>query len=118
MKHRLTSLPWLTSAFVGAALVLTSCTCKIKDEQQAMINQLRTDEKQLTADIAKAETEKTKINAELSSRQADLRKCNERLNFVKDKMARWPHVWTGWDPNSPIEEIPAPAQPTTKTKKR
>ncbi|MBI2793424.1 MAG: hypothetical protein HYX66_02085 [Ignavibacteria bacterium] len=98
----------LATAF-GAALLLTSCTCKIKEEQQAMINQLRTSDKQLTADIKKAEGDKTKILAEVTSRQGEVRRCTEKKAFVQDKMNRWPNVWPDWNPNQP-----APAMPMTE----
>jgi outer membrane murein-binding lipoprotein Lpp len=103
----------LASAF-GAALLLTSCTCKIKEEQQAMINQLRTSEKQLSADIQKAEGDKTKILAEVTSRQGEVRRCNEKKAFVQDKMARWPDVWPDWNPNQPAPAMPMDQQPPKK----
>lgn len=96
----------MATAF-GAAFLLTSCTCKIKEEQLAMINQLRTSDKQISADIKKTEADKTKILAELTSRQGEVRRCNEKKAFVQDKMARWPDVWPDWNPNQP-----APAAPT------
>jgi len=101
---------------LGAAVVLSSCTCKIKDEQLASIRQLRTEEKQLTADIEKAERDKTRISGELSSRQNDVRKCNEQKAFVQDKLAKWPdNVWPDYNPNA----VPAPTEPVkTDTKKK
>jgi outer membrane murein-binding lipoprotein Lpp len=107
----------LATAALGAALVLTSCTCHIKEDQQAMINQLRTNEKQLNADIAKAEGDKTRIMKELSAREAEVRTCNERKAFVQDKMNKWPNIWPDWDPNAPapVEETP---EKSTKKKQR
>lgn len=101
-------------AAVGTALVLTSCTCKIKDEQLASIRQLRSDEKQLAMDITKAESDRTRIQGELNSRQGEVRNCNQRLAFVQDKKAKWPNVWGEWDPNAP-EPVPVPP-PTPKKK--
>ncbi|MCO6467198.1 MAG: hypothetical protein J5I53_11360 [Bradyrhizobiaceae bacterium] len=106
---------WLLTAAVGAAMVLTSCTCMIKEEQQAMINQLRTDEKQLTADIAKAETNKSKLLSELNGRQAEVRKCNEKRAFAQEKMAKWPSVWGDWNPSEPAV-MPTPPPSSTKKK--
>jgi len=105
-------------AAIGVALVLTSCTCKIKEEQQAMINQLRTSEKQLQADVKKAEGDKSKIASEVSARQGEVRRCNEKKAFVQDKMAKWPDIWPGWDPNppAPVEE-PMIEKSTTKKKR-
>lgn len=107
---------WLLAAAMGSVLVLTSCTCKIKEEQQAMINQLRTDEKQLTADIAKAETDKSKVTAELNSRQAEVRRCNEKRAFVQDKVNKWPNVWGDWNPSQPAVDPAPPTTPSTKKK--
>lgn len=92
-------------AAMGMALVLTSCTCKIKDEQLASIRQLRTDEKQLASDITRAGSDRTRIQGELNSRQGEVRNCNQRLAFVQDKKAQWPNVWPDWDPSAP-EPVP------------
>lgn len=104
----------MAATAMGAVLVLTSCTCTIKEEQQAMINQLRTAEKQLTADIAKAETDRSKISGELSSREAELRKCNEKKAFVQEKLARFPQAWPDWNPAEPVAPPVEPTQPTKK----
>jgi outer membrane murein-binding lipoprotein Lpp len=121
MTNTAKRMPWLLSAAMGAMLVLTSCTCTIKEEQQAMINQLRTDEKQLNADIAKAEGDRSKLTNELNSRQAEVRKCNEKKAFVQDKMARWPNIWPNWDPSQDVEQPMtddgAAMESTTKKKK-
>jgi len=97
-------------AFLGIALVLASCTCKIKEEQMSQIRQLRTEDKQTAADIQKAETEKSRVQKELASRQGDVRQCNQRLSFVQQKKAQWPNVFQDWDPNAPEvpAEVPAP----------
>ncbi|NQW28932.1 MAG: hypothetical protein HQ472_00275 [Ignavibacteria bacterium] len=97
-------------AAIGAVIVLSSCTCKIKDEQKAMINQLRADEKQLTADIEKAEKDKTRINNELASREGEVRKCTERKNFVQDKLNKFPDMWPDWKVTP--DPVPVPPPPT------
>lgn len=107
----------VAAAAFGAALVLTSCTCHIKEEQQAMINQLRTEERQLNDDIAKAEKDKTRIGSELAARQGEVRKCNERKAFVQDKMNKWPNIWPDWDPNPPAPPVEDVKTTTTKKKK-
>ncbi len=105
----------LAAAAVGAALVLTSCTCTIKEEQQAMIDKQRTDERQLLADISKSENDKSRIQSELNNRQAEVRRCTERKNFVQDKMAQWPNIWPDWDANEPSED--GVEESTTKKKR-
>lgn len=108
----------VAAAAFGAALVLTSCTCHIKEEQQAMINQLRTEERQLNDDIAKADKDKSRIGSELASRQGEVRKCNERKAFVQDKMGRWPNIWPDWDPNAPVAPVEEDVQTKTTKKKK
>lgn len=108
--QRLSSLSLILASIVVTA-VLSSCSCKIKEEQQTMINKLRTEERQLTADTETAERNRTRISSELNSRQAETRQCNERKAFVQDKMSRWPNIWPDWDPNAPVV---APAEPSTR----
>lgn len=78
---------------LGTALILSSCTCMIKEPELNTIKQLRTEEKQLTADIEAATKNKAKVNTELSAREAELRKCTEDRTFIQDKLNKWPNVW-------------------------
>lgn len=103
----------LPVALLGAALVLASCTCKIKEEQLSQIRQIRTQDKQTAADITKAESEKSRVTRELAARQAEVRTCNDRLSFVQQKKSQWPNIWGDWDPNAPEVET----APTTQPKK-
>jgi len=97
---------------ISASLVLTSCTCKIKEEQMASISQLRTEERQLSADIEKATRDKSRISGELSAREKEVRDCNQKKAFVQDKLNKWPSAWPDYDPNAPAPAPePAPAQP-------
>lgn len=105
----------LPVALLATALVLASCTCKIKEEQLSQIRQIRTLDKQTAADITKGESEKSRVTRELSARQAEVRGCNERLSFIQQKKAQWPNIWGDWDPNAPEVE-PTPAT-TPKPKK-
>ena len=101
---------------LAVALVLASCTCKIKEEQMSQIRQLRTEDKQTAADIQKADAEKARVQKELASRQGDVRQCNQRLSFVQQKKAQWPNVFQDWDPNAPEAPAETPA-PEPKKKK-
>ncbi len=101
-------------ASLGLALVLTSCGCKIKDEQLAQIRQLRTEEKQIAMDQKKSEADRSRIQSELSNRQGEVRNCTQRLSFVQEKKAKWPNVWPEWDPSAP-EPMP---EPTPSPKKK
>lgn len=98
----------LILASLTVTAVLSSCSCKIKDEQQNLINRLRADERQLVIDTETAERNKTRISGELNARQGEVRQCNERKAFVQDKMSRWPNIWPDWDPNAPVVQ-PAPS---------
>jgi len=100
---------------LGATLILSSCTCKIKDEQLSMIKTLRAGEKQLTADITKAEGDRSRIANELSSREGEVRRCNEKKAFVQDKLSVWPNAWGDWDPNA-VPPAPVAPEPTKKKK--
>ena len=99
----------LPVALLATALVLASCTCKIKEEQLSQIRQIRTQDKQAAADITKAESEKSRVTRELAARQAEVRSCNDRLSFVQQKKSQWPNIWGDWDPNAPeVEPAPTP----------
>ncbi|HCN04238.1 MAG TPA: hypothetical protein DIS79_01345 [Bacteroidetes bacterium] len=105
----------LAIASAGAVVVLSSCTCKIKEEQLATIQRLRTEERQLTSDIEQAERNKSRISGELASRQGEVRQCNERKAFVQDKVNKWPNIWPA-DLQEPAPE-PAPVETTPKKKR-
>lgn len=107
---RLSSLLLILASLTVTA-VLSSCSCKIKDEQQNLINRLRTDERQLVIDTETADRNKTRISGELNTRQGEVRQCNERKAFVQDKLSRWPNIWPDWDPNAPVVQ---PVEPSTK----
>jgi outer membrane murein-binding lipoprotein Lpp len=96
---------------MAAAVVLSSCTCKIKEDQLASIKQLRAEEKQLTADIEMADKNATKLKGELGSRQGETRRCIEQKSFVEQKLQNFPNVWPDWDPNAPDPVEPTPPAP-------
>jgi len=100
----------LILASLTVTVVLSSCSCKIKDEQQTMITKLRTQERQLVADTESAERNRTRISGELNTRQGEVRQCNERRAFVQDKNARFPNIWPDWDPNAPVVAPEPPAK--------
>jgi len=107
----------MPAALLGVALVLASCTCKIKEEQLSQIRQIRTQDKETAAEISKVESDKARASGELASRQAEVRTCNDRLSFIQQKKSQWPNIWGDWDPNAPeVEPTPAPA-PSGKPKK-
>ncbi len=103
MSKRSSRVSVLAAAAFGAALVLQSCTCTIKEEQQAMINTLRADEAQLNSSISAAEADLAKITKELRGRQKEVQDCSQKKAFVQDKMNAWPNVWPDWTPTTPVQ---------------
>lgn len=79
--------------FAGSSLFLTDCTSMITEEQLAMLQDLRRQEAQLTENIQTAKSELNKLKSELKSRESELNDCNEKTQFVKDKLSQWPNVW-------------------------
>lgn len=92
--------PLLAAVAFGAALILQSCTCTIKEEQQAMINKLRAEETELNGQIAAAESDNAKVSKELRGRQKDVQDCSQKKAYVQDKMNKWPNIWPDWTPGS------------------
>lgn len=87
-----------TAALFGL-FFLTGCTPKITQEQLQRLRELRAQERQLTQDIQQKEAEKGRLQREVSSRQSELRQCNDRKQFVQEKLAAWPSVWPDYSPS-------------------
>ena len=100
MSKRSSRVSVLAAAAFGAALVLQSCTCTIKEEQQAMINSLRADEAQLNTSITAAEADRAKISKELRGRQKEVQACSQKKAFVQDKLNAWPTIGPDWTPTT------------------
>lgn len=79
--------------FVASSLFLTDCTSMITEEQLAMLQDLRRQEAQLTENIQTAKADLNKLKSELKSRESELNDCNDKTQFVKDKLSQWPNVW-------------------------
>lgn len=79
--------------FAGSSLFLTDCTSMITEEQLAMLQDLRRQEAQLTENIQTAKSDLNRLKSELKSRESELNDCNQKTQFVKDKLSQWPNVW-------------------------
>lgn len=83
------------------SLLFSSCSNKITEEQLMQLRELRKQERSLNESISKKKDEKGKLERELNARKAELRDCQEKTQFVNDKLAKWPDVWPDWKPVRP-----------------
>ncbi|MCK5741352.1 MAG: hypothetical protein KAH48_03975 [Chlorobi bacterium] len=105
MKIRgLVSKIGLTTLAVAATISMNSCTPMITEEQQMKINELKTQERQLTEGLSSKKREISKLNSEVSARNAELKKCKDDTEFVQSKLASWPNSWPDWKPEVPVVE--------------
>jgi hypothetical protein len=108
----------LTSLIVGLfvmafALTNTGCTPKITDEQLSKLRLLKEQAAQLELDIKKKEAEKSALEKEVASRQAEDRQSSQNIEFIKQKLQTWPNSWPDFVPPSTegvIEMTPAPVK--------
>ena len=94
----------LPAIAVGTMIFVSSCRPMITPQQLQELTDLRTQEKSLTEQIQNKKGEITKIKGEISSREAELKKCTEESDFVKQKLSSWPNSWPDWQPEQPAEE--------------
>ena len=88
----------ISSTALILSLSLSNCTCKISEEDYNKLQELRKEERSLTAEISKKKDDKSAIDRELKARQAELNKCNEDKDFVQKKLTQWPNVWPDYVP--------------------
>jgi hypothetical protein len=94
-------------ALIALAISLplaVGCKSMITEEQLKEMTDLRAKEHNLTEQIQKKQQEKTKIQAELNSRNAELKKCSDDKAFIESKISQWPNVWPDYTPGKPEEE--------------
>ena len=102
------------SVILSSALIFTSCTPKITDEQLLELKELRKKERVVNDDISKKKDEKAALEKELKARKSELDKCTTEMNYVKEKLALWPNCWPDWSPEPP----PPATEPEKKSKKK
>jgi septal ring factor EnvC (AmiA/AmiB activator) len=108
------------TASIAFGVFFAGCSNKITQEQLMQLRELRKQERSLSELIDKKKADKSKFERELNARKAELKDCEERTQFVKDKLAKWPDVWPDWkyvEPKQEPESAPAKA-PKTKTRKK
>jgi len=106
----------ITSIVIG--VLIAGCSNKITQEQLMQLRELRKQERSLSELLEKKRAEKSKLERELNARKAELRDCEEKTQFVKDKLAKWPDVWPDWKYVEPKEEVAPAEAPKTRTRKK
>ncbi len=97
-KRNLFSKTGLSILVLAGGLFMSSCSSKITDEQLAQLDGLRRDEAKLNEQISQVKNEKSRLEAELNARKAELKECQDKVNYIKQKLATWPDVWPDWKP--------------------
>lgn len=83
---------------VGVGIVLSSCTCKIKEDQLSKLAELRKQEKTLTSDITEMQNSKAKVDRELQAISSEYKDCDGRREIVKQRLSSWPNIWPDYTP--------------------
>jgi outer membrane murein-binding lipoprotein Lpp len=104
LMKKLSQLGLVLFAVVGT-MTLASCTSKITEEQLAQLKQLRDQERTLNSQISQAEQDRSRLQADVASRRAEVDRCNTNKQFVQGKLAAWPNVWPDW------QDTPPPVNP-------
>jgi len=113
------SIVVLGVAFLLSGLIFSSCSSKITEEQLMQLRELRKQQSSLTESINKKKDEKSRLERELNARKAELKDCEEKTQFVKDKLAKWPDIWPDWKYVEPKSEpTPSKEAPTKKIRKK
>ncbi|MEP7219688.1 MAG: hypothetical protein ABI876_12270 [Bacteroidota bacterium] len=85
-------------AAVAGMVALAGCTAKVTEEQLARLRELRQKEQTLMGQIRSKKDERSRVQGEMASRQAELDRCSKDREFVQSKLAQWPNVWPDWQP--------------------
>jgi len=100
---------WLAlGASVVIAAALSSCTKMIQPDQLTELRQLRAREIQLAQSIRDGEARKQRLERELSSRQDELKRCNDLQATIQTRLNGFPS-----NLGDPLPETP-PAPPVQK----
>jgi len=92
------SLISMSIIIVGAGLVLSSCTCKIKEDQLSKLAELRRQERSLTSEISDVQNAKAKVDRELQTRKSEYNDCDGKRTIVKQRLSVWPNIWPDYTP--------------------
>jgi uncharacterized protein (DUF3084 family) len=102
-RKRIISGLTISSILLAFVLFLGSCSNKITEEQLAQLKELRKESRSLSEQIDKRKGEKSKLESELKARQAELKKCQDQVDFIKQKLALWPDIWPDWKPDADMK---------------
>lgn len=78
--------------------IAIGCKSMITEEQLKEMRDLRTKERNLTEQIKQKQDEKVRIQTEMNSRNAELKKCSDEKAFIESKISQWPNVWPDYTP--------------------
>ncbi|MPM79236.1 hypothetical protein SDC9_126269 [bioreactor metagenome] len=92
------SLISLTFVIVAGSIILSSCTCKISEEQLSKIAEMRRQEKTLNSEITTQQSAKAKLDREVQTRTAEANDCNSKRNIIKQRLSAWPNIWPDYTP--------------------
>jgi outer membrane murein-binding lipoprotein Lpp len=95
---KLGSLVSMGIVVLGGTLVLSSCTCKVNEEQLAKLADIRKQEKTLNSEISEQQNAKSKVDRELQARTNEANDCNGRRDIVKQRLSSWPNIWPDYTP--------------------
>lgn len=84
---------------VVSAAFLSSCKCRVKDDQLAKLADLRRQERALSSDVTAQQNTAARLRAELAARTAEVNDCNSKLGIVKQRLDAWPNIWPDWTPS-------------------
>ena len=93
----------IVSIIFSTALIFSSCTPKITEEQMLKLKELYNKEKSLNESISKAQMDKKKVEGELNSRKSELKKCQDDKAFIQDKLSKWPNSWPDYTPEPEVK---------------
>jgi septal ring factor EnvC (AmiA/AmiB activator) len=94
----------LPAVIVSVILLASSCRPMITPEQLQELKEIRAKEKSLTEQINSQKSDIKKIEGEIKARESELKDCNEKTDFVKQKLSQWPNSWPDWQPEQPETE--------------
>jgi len=83
---------------IVAGFILSSCTCKIKEDQLSKLAELRRQEKTLNSEIADLQNAKARVDRELQTRTTEYNDCDGRRSIVKQRLSVWPNIWPDYTP--------------------
>ena len=88
----------MSIVIVGAGLLLSSCTCKIKEDQLSKLAALRQQERSLTSEIADVQNTKSRVDREIQTRKSEYNDCDGKREIVKQRLSVWPNIWPDYTP--------------------